>query len=279
MRHSTTTSHGGGGSGVSNGSDDTEDSMTTTAACTADTASASTAHAFQKNTLPDAVLNGRKIAATTTHTTLSTVASIQMSPSSCSVLIVDKRFLRGVYYTTGSGSPTIRAGPARDDVVFVQELLEIYGQVVAVLSGDTALRWIFNHTGNKAIIVLIDVDDTYDRGRASIDSSNNSYEGANTYGPIYTPLASPHEQEKPQSSDGPESEESGPYGLALLRVIAHYVAIGVFRNVAPIGKTRYKPFLFFEHASYMRSLCQAAGISCRVLGNKGVSQTATAVDK
>ncbi|KAJ2324718.1 hypothetical protein GGI00_005247, partial [Coemansia sp. RSA 2681] len=53
-----------------------------------------------------------------------------MAPSSCTVLIVDKRFLRGVYYTTGAGSaaPAIRAGPARDDVVFVQELLEIYGQ-------------------------------------------------------------------------------------------------------------------------------------------------------
>ncbi|KAJ2860664.1 hypothetical protein GGH94_005378 [Coemansia aciculifera] len=174
--------------------------------------------------------------------TASTVVTALMAPSSCTVLIVDKRFLRGVYYTTGAGStgPAIRAGPARDDVVFVQELLEIYGQVVAVLSGDTALRWIFNHTGNKAIIVLIDVDDTYDLGdsAASADAST---------GLIYTPPHSPSDHQQPQQQQQQQqrrrhsvddSESSGPYGLALLRVIAHYVAIGVFRNVAPIVGTR-----------------------------------------
>ncbi|KAJ1966279.1 hypothetical protein GGI12_000184 [Dipsacomyces acuminosporus] len=88
---------------------------------------------------------------------------------------------------------------------------------VAVVSGDTALRWIFNHTGNRTIIVLIDVDETY--GHAG-DST----------GPIYTPPASPSDREE----DSLEPSASGPYGLALLRVIAHYAAIGVFRNVAPI---------------------------------------------
>ncbi|ORX72352.1 hypothetical protein DL89DRAFT_321402 [Linderina pennispora] len=139
----------------------------------------------------------------------------QMSPKSCTVLIVDRRFLKGVYHTTtNEGSPRLRTGPARDDVVFVQELLEIYSQVVAVLSGDTALRWIFNNTGQRTIIVLIDVDDTFDR--------------SSRQGPIYTPPASPE--------DGKQcgSDAEGPYGLALLRVIAHYAAIGVFRNVAPI---------------------------------------------
>ncbi|KAI8322643.1 hypothetical protein GQ54DRAFT_310739 [Martensiomyces pterosporus] len=145
-------------------------------------------------------------------------AASHMSPSSCTVLIVDKLFLKGVYYTAETSSPVLCTGPARDDVVFVQELLEIYNQVVAVVSGDTALRWIFNHTGNRTIIVLIDVDETYDRG------SDN--------GLFYTPPASP-----PDSGQGElESDASGPYGLALLRVIAHYAAIGVFRNVAPIGK-------------------------------------------
>ncbi|KAJ1948989.1 hypothetical protein EC988_004951, partial [Linderina pennispora] len=86
---------------------------------------------------------------------------------------------------------------------------------VAVLSGDTALRWIFNNTGQRTIIVLIDVDDTFDR--------------SSRQGPIYTPPASPE--------DGKQcgSDAEGPYGLALLRVIAHYAAIGVFRNVAPIA--------------------------------------------
>ncbi|KAJ1724398.1 hypothetical protein LPJ53_001354 [Coemansia erecta] len=162
-----------------------------------------------------------------------------MAPSSCTVLIVDKRFLKGVYYTVGSGSPAIRAGPARDDVVFVQELLEIYGQVVAVLSGDTALRWIFNHTGNKAIIVLIDVDDTYDSSDTAVNLNDDEhYDSSTNYGPIYTPISSPQEGEHGQSAGSAsdrESEGSGPYGLALLRVIAHYVAIGVFRNVAPIA--------------------------------------------
>ncbi|KAJ2514151.1 hypothetical protein H4217_005916 [Coemansia sp. RSA 1939] len=170
----------------------------------------------------------------------SVVKPMYMSPSGCTVLIVDKRFLKGVYYTAASGSPTMRGGPALDDVVFVQELLEIYGQVVAVLSGDTALRWIFNHTGNKAIIVLIDVDETYDR-----DKDDNA---SLFCGPIYTPPSSPQDQQQLHHSghfcqrdsgvgkDMSESQDSGPYGLALLRVIAHYVAIGVFRNVAPIGK-------------------------------------------
>ncbi|KAJ2368391.1 hypothetical protein IW150_005420 [Coemansia sp. RSA 2607] len=166
-----------------------------------------------------------------------------MAPSSCTVLIVDKRFLKGVYYTVGSGSPAIRAGPARDDVVFVQELLEIYGQVVAVLSGDTALRWIFNHTGNKAIIVLIDVDDTYDSSDTAVNlNDDDNYNSSTNYGPIYTPVSSPQEEQHGQSdinASNRESEGSGPYGLALLRVIAHYVAIGVFRNVAPIGKNEH----------------------------------------
>ncbi|KAJ1749607.1 hypothetical protein H4R22_002082 [Coemansia sp. RSA 1290] len=169
----------------------------------------------------------------------SVAETVQMSPSSCTVLIVDKRFLKGVYHTTGSGgSPTMRAGPALDDVVFVQELLEIYGQVVAVVSGDTALRWIFNHTGNKAIIVLIDVDETYELTDDSCDNQHSSNSSDSTlYGPIYTPPASPQKQQADTSGD-PDSEFSGPYGLVLLRVIAHYVAIGVFRNVAPIGKHR-----------------------------------------
>ncbi|KAJ2586140.1 hypothetical protein EV177_009818, partial [Coemansia sp. RSA 1804] len=58
----------------------------------------------------------------------SAIKPMYMSPSGCTVLIVDKRFLKGVYYTAASGSPTMRGGPALDDVVFVQELLEIYGQ-------------------------------------------------------------------------------------------------------------------------------------------------------
>ncbi|KAJ2744961.1 3',5'-cyclic-nucleotide phosphodiesterase [Coemansia sp. BCRC 34301] len=179
--------------------------------------------------------------------TASTIVSALMAPSSCTVLIVDKRFLRGVYYTTGAGSaaPAIRAGPARDDVVFVQELLEIYGQVVAVLSGDTALRWIFNHTGNKAIIVLIDVDDTYDLG----DSAGSADA---TTGLIYTPPHSPsdHQQQQQQRHSLDDSENSGPYGMALLRVIAHYVAIGVFRNVAPIAmSTSHEPAFMRQAAS------------------------------
>ncbi|KAJ2205885.1 hypothetical protein IW145_002506, partial [Coemansia sp. RSA 521] len=106
---------------------------------------------------------------------------------------------------------------------------------VAVVSGDTALRWIFNHTGNKAIIVLIDVDETYDPGNDSCGNKHSSNSSDSTlYGPIYTPPASPQKQQPDASADH-ESEGSGPYGLALLRVIAHYVAIGVFRNVAPIG--------------------------------------------
>ncbi|KAI7832037.1 hypothetical protein BX661DRAFT_169878 [Kickxella alabastrina] len=157
-----------------------------------------------------------------------------MSPSSCTVLIVDKQFLKGVYYTGGSGGPTMRAGPAQDDVVFVQELLEIYGQVVAVVSGDTALQWIFNHRGNKAIIVLIDVDETYDHSESTIGSNSSNEDDdnydsiSNLYGPIYTPLSSTQEQEQQQQHQNvsAESEGSGPYGLALLRVIAHYVAIG-----------------------------------------------------
>ncbi|KAJ2657235.1 hypothetical protein IWW48_004602 [Coemansia sp. RSA 1200] len=152
----------------------------------------------------------------------SVVKPMYMSPSGCTVLIVDKRFLKGVYYTAASGSPTMRGGPALDDVVFVQELLEIYGQ------------------GNKAIIVLIDVDETYDR-----DKDDNA---SLFCGPIYTPPSSPQDQQQLHHSshfcqrdsgvgkDMSESQDSGPYGLALLRVIAHYVAIGVFRNVAPIGK-------------------------------------------
>ncbi|KAJ2795791.1 hypothetical protein H4R21_004972, partial [Coemansia helicoidea] len=156
-----------------------------------------------------------------------------MAPSGCTVLIVDKRFLRGVYYTTGGGTPTMRAGPARDDVVFVQELLEIYGQVVAVVSGDTALRWVFNHTGDRPIIVLVDVDETHDPGHdapaGSKHDSSSSGSDCTLSGPIYTPPASPQKHQAEHDSEG-----SGPYGLVLLRVIAHYVAIGVFRNVAPI---------------------------------------------
>ncbi|KAJ2224564.1 hypothetical protein IWW45_008058, partial [Coemansia sp. RSA 485] len=217
--------------------EDTEDTATAVAAAMpADVAASSEkrSHHVKTSSTAEAVLNGRKIAATTTTNTASTLASIQMSPSSCTVLIVDKQFLKGVYYTPGVGSPTLRAGPARDDVVFVQELLEIYGQVVAVVSGDTALRWIFNHTGNKAIIVLIDVDDTYGSIDTVFDEADDSYQ-TNNYGPIYTPISSPQDQELSHSHDGDiDSEGSGPYGLALLRVIAHYVAIGVFRNVAPI---------------------------------------------
>ncbi|KAJ2485476.1 hypothetical protein EV174_001697 [Coemansia sp. RSA 2320] len=134
-----------------------------------------------------------------------------MTPSSCAVLIVDKRFLCGVYYTNSSSSSSsngtagaMRGGPARDDVVFVQELLE----------------QLFNSAGNKSIIVLIDIDDTYDPGDAA--------------GLIYTPPPSPGDHRQAQHASG--GEQTGPYGLALLRVIAHYVAIGVFRNVAPIGK-------------------------------------------
>ncbi|KAI9500632.1 hypothetical protein BX070DRAFT_254862 [Coemansia spiralis] len=191
--------------------------------------------------------NRNDYSSTTVTDNISTVKSTQMSPSSCTVLIVDKRFLKGVYYTASSGSTTMRGGPARDDVVFVQELLEIYGQVVAVLSGDTALRWIFNHTGNKAIIVLIDVDETYDRTQ---DDDNSDNGNILFHGPIYTPPSSPQEQQQNSRSqyhrqNGGDSSndldshdsDSGPYGLALLRVIAHYVAIGVFRNVAPIAST------------------------------------------
>ncbi|KAJ2737834.1 hypothetical protein H4R23_001564 [Coemansia sp. Cherry 401B] len=185
--------------------------------------------------------NDSAAAITSSHDTMtaanaaSVAAAVQLSPSSCTVLIVDKRFLKGVYHTVGNGSPTMRGGPALDDVVFVQELLEIYGQVVAVVSGDTALRWIFNHTGNRAIIVLIDVDETYDPGSDGADLKHASSSSDSTlFGPIYTPPASPQKQ---QADAGDyDSEFSGPYGLALLRVIAHYVAIGVFRNVAPIGK-------------------------------------------
>ncbi|KAJ2003329.1 hypothetical protein GGI04_003004 [Coemansia thaxteri] len=158
-----------------------------------------------------------------------------MTPSSCAVLIVDKRFLCGVYYTNSSSSSSsngtagaMRGGPARDDVVFVQELLEVAGIALAVLkifigvvlSGDSALQQLFNSAGNKSIIVLIDIDDTYDPGDAA--------------GLIYTPPPSPGDHRQAQHASG--GEQTGPYGLALLRVIAHYVAIGVFRNVAPIGK-------------------------------------------
>ncbi|KAJ2394210.1 hypothetical protein GGI23_004780, partial [Coemansia sp. RSA 2559] len=140
----------------------------------------------------------------------------------------------------------MRGGPALDDVVFVQELLEIYGQVVAVLSGDTALRWIFNNTGNKTTIVLIDVDETYTRDRGVVDDDGHSGKDSLFCGPIYTPPYSPQDQQQHRHTgqhaqrdsglgkDGSGSQDSGPYGLALLRVIAHYVAIGVFRNVAPI---------------------------------------------
>ncbi|KAJ2615286.1 hypothetical protein H4S08_001313 [Coemansia sp. RSA 1365] len=185
-----------------------------------------------------AVTNGSASAPPTTNSSLMVATAAQLSPSSCTVLIVDRRFLTGVYHTTGNGGPTMRAGPAKDDVVFVQELLEIYGQVVAVVSGDTALRWIFNHTGNKAIIVLIDIDETFDlsnyEGHADNKHSSNSSDST-LYGPIYTPPTSQQNQQT-GVADTHGSEGSGPYGLALLRVIAHYVAIGVFRNVAPIGK-------------------------------------------
>ncbi|KAJ1886245.1 hypothetical protein LPJ66_009723, partial [Kickxella alabastrina] len=104
---------------------------------------------------------------------------------------------------------------------------------------DTALQWIFNHRGNRAIIVLIDVDETYDHSESTIGSNSSNEDddnydsSSNLYGPIYTPLSSTQEQEQHQHQNGSaESEGSGPYGLALLRVIAHYVAIGVFRNVA-----------------------------------------------
>ncbi|KAJ2001088.1 hypothetical protein H4R26_004308 [Coemansia thaxteri] len=120
-----------------------------------------------------------------------------MTPSSCAVLIVDKRFLCGVYYTNSSSS-----------------------SIGVVLSGDSALQQLFNSAGNKSIIALIDIDDTYDPGDAA--------------GLIYTPPPSPGDHRQAQHASG--GEQTGPYGLALLRVIAHYVAIGVFRNVAPIGK-------------------------------------------
>ncbi|KAJ2789376.1 hypothetical protein H4R20_007194, partial [Coemansia guatemalensis] len=112
---------------------------------------------------------------------------------------------------------------------------------VAVVSGDTALRWIFNHTGNKAIIVLIDIDETFDLGNYDGHSDNkhsSSSSDSTLYGPIYTPPTSPQNQQS-GAADSRESEGSGPYGLALLRVIAHYVAIGVFRNVAPIGRNSF----------------------------------------
>ncbi|KAJ1883669.1 hypothetical protein LPJ66_010976, partial [Kickxella alabastrina] len=103
MKHST--------SGASHsGSNDTKNTSATTAA-TGET------NSRRKNEMFDAVLNGRRVATTTksTSNTASTVASIRMSPSSCTVLIVDKQFLKGVYYTGGSGGPTMRAGPAQDD--------------------------------------------------------------------------------------------------------------------------------------------------------------------
>ncbi|KAJ1729788.1 3',5'-cyclic-nucleotide phosphodiesterase [Coemansia biformis] len=169
-----------------------------------------------------------------------------MAPGGCTVLIVDKRFLRGVYYTTGGGSPTLRAGPARDDVVFVQELLEIYGQVVAVVSGDTALRWVFNHTGDRPILVLVDIDETHDPGHDACGDSSHASSGSDCTlsGPIYTPPASPQRHQAEHDSDG-----SGPYGLALLRVIAHYVAIGVFRNVAPIAMSTSSDPAFMRQAA------------------------------
>lgn len=99
---------------------------------------ATTKHLHSNNTVgSNSVPIPIPIPTAATTTTLATTAaastvassSPQLSPSSCSVLIVDKRFLKGVYHTTGEDSiPTLRAGPARDDVVFVQELLEIYGQ-------------------------------------------------------------------------------------------------------------------------------------------------------
>ncbi|KAJ2470691.1 hypothetical protein GGI02_002760 [Coemansia sp. RSA 2322] len=144
-----------------------------------------------------------------------------MTPSSCAVLIVDKRFLCGVYYTNSSSSSSsngtagaMRGGPARDDVVCMDKAIGV------VLSGDSALQQLFNSAGNKSIIALIDIDDTYDPGDAA--------------GLIYTPPPSPGDHRQAQHASG--GEQTGPYGLALLRVIAHYVAIGVFRNVAPIGK-------------------------------------------
>ncbi|KAJ2157908.1 3',5'-cyclic-nucleotide phosphodiesterase [Coemansia sp. RSA 552] len=200
-----------------------------------------------------AITNSRQaLAKTTTATTLP--PSLQMSPGGCTVLIVDKRFLKGVYYTAGGGSPAMRAGPARDDVVFVQELLEIYGQVVAVVSGDTALRWIFNHTGNKAIIVLIDVDEAYDLG--SDDSADHKHSSSSSdctlYGPIYTPPASPQKQQ--EAAGDHDAQGSGPYGLALLRVIAHYVAIGVFRNVAPIAMSTSHEPVFMRQAANLGAM-------------------------
>ncbi|PIA18336.1 hypothetical protein COEREDRAFT_6575 [Coemansia reversa NRRL 1564] len=206
-----------------------------------------------------AVTNGSASALATTNASSMVATAAQLLPSSCTVLIVDRRFLTGVYHTTGNGGPTMRTGPAKDDVVFVQELLEIYGQgkytrtaaaaaaaadagrfldLVAVVSGDTALRWIFNHTGNKAIIVLIDIDETFDLGNfdGHADNKHSSNSSDSTlYGPIYTPPTSQQNQQT-GAADSCGSEGSGPYGLALLRVIAHYVAIGVFRNVAPIAK-------------------------------------------
>ncbi|KAJ1886268.1 hypothetical protein LPJ66_009713, partial [Kickxella alabastrina] len=112
---------------------------------------------------------------------------------------------------------------------------------------DTALQWIFNHRGNNAIIVLIDVDETYDHSESTIGSNSSNEDddnydsSSNVYGPIYTPLSSTQEQEQQQQqhqNGSAESEGSGPYGLALLRVIAHYVAIGARRvvNIARIGR-------------------------------------------
>ncbi|KAJ2081910.1 hypothetical protein H4R24_002006 [Coemansia sp. RSA 988] len=239
-----------------------------------------------------AVTNGSAPVSIAVNASLLAATVAQMSPSSCTVLIVDRRFLTGVYYTAGNGSPTMRAGPAKDDVVFVQELLEIYGQgkysraataadsgrfpnrlglepasafdlssaLVAVVSGDTALRWIFNHTGNKAIIVLIDIDETFDLGNydghtENKHSSNSS--DSTLYGPIYTPPTSPQNQQT-GAADSRESEGSGPYGLALLRVIAHYVAIGVFRNVAPIA-TRCTPAISVQRHSLSAAVHTRSG--------------------
>ncbi|KAJ2789003.1 hypothetical protein H4R20_007263, partial [Coemansia guatemalensis] len=93
----------------------------------ADTADDKTA--THRHDSASAVTNGPASApAAANASLLVTAAAAQMSPSSCTVLIVDRRFLTGVYYTTGCGGPTMRTGPAKDDVVFVQELLEIYGQ-------------------------------------------------------------------------------------------------------------------------------------------------------
>lgn len=107
-----------------------------------------------------------------------------------------------------------------------------------MLSGDTALRWIFSHTGSKTILVLIDIDedDVCDPAETGTTVASESFLDSSSL--IYTPPHSPHDPHSlsQHHHSNSESEATGPYGLSLLRIIAHYVAIGVFRNVAPIGK-------------------------------------------